>query len=288
MNSHLDPDLLSAYLDDEVTPDERALITKHLPGCEACQRELESLRWTVALLHRLPEVAPPRTFYVTEAMVAAPAPRQPWWKQWRNPFLGSLGAVAALLLCVLLVRMPQIGDSSVSSSTGAAAPEIALEAAPAPGMPADEAARQGDAAENAGDAEPMMDEVPAEEPPEEAVTEAAVGESATEAITTSQATALPEEQVVEELEQDAPAEDMGDAPPAAESAPEATLAGAPEADVPEIAESAPVQETEQIPFVGAVPEQPAQQAPNRAPLLVVSSLLVLLALGWVVWRGRQR
>ncbi len=107
-NNHLDPELLSAYLDDEVSAAERALVEAHLSTCESCRLELESLEWTANLLRRLPVVKPPRTFYVTEGMVT-PEPRPSLWErlaqQWR-PLLGSASLVAALLLMLVLVQPP--------------------------------------------------------------------------------------------------------------------------------------------------------------------------------------
>lgn len=41
--SHLEPELLSAYLDDAVEADERATIEQHLPGCADCRRDLDAL-----------------------------------------------------------------------------------------------------------------------------------------------------------------------------------------------------------------------------------------------------
>lgn len=41
--SHLEPELLSAYVDDAVTMDERVHIDAHLPGCAHCQGQLDAL-----------------------------------------------------------------------------------------------------------------------------------------------------------------------------------------------------------------------------------------------------
>jgi anti-sigma factor RsiW len=59
-------DLLAAYLDDEVTPEERARIDGHLAGCRDCRRELESLKSAQtalrdALRSRASGIAPPST-----------------------------------------------------------------------------------------------------------------------------------------------------------------------------------------------------------------------------------
>jgi hypothetical protein len=57
-------DLLSGYMDQRLSPEEVAHVEGHLSTCPGCREELESLRATVALLHRLPEVAPSRRFVV--------------------------------------------------------------------------------------------------------------------------------------------------------------------------------------------------------------------------------
>lgn len=101
-NIELVRDLLSPYLDDEVTEEERALVEQALAASGELQQDLETLRQTVSLLADLPSVPAPRPFTLSEADVttAAPAPRRffgiPAW-------LGGLAAVAASLLCVLAV-----------------------------------------------------------------------------------------------------------------------------------------------------------------------------------------
>ena len=57
-------DLLSGYMDQRLNPEEVAHVEGHLRTCPGCREELGSLRATVALLHRLPEVAPSRSFAV--------------------------------------------------------------------------------------------------------------------------------------------------------------------------------------------------------------------------------
>ncbi len=136
-NSHPDPELLSAYLDEEVGAAERASVQGHLAGCERCRHELESLHWTANLFHQLPPIEPPRNFYVTEAMLA-PEPTPSLWErlmqQWR-PLLGGLSASAAALLMVLLLQTP-IGGPQMASD-GASAPEAAM-AVPAAEQPVEQ------------------------------------------------------------------------------------------------------------------------------------------------------
>ena len=57
-------ELLTTYLDGEVTPEERVYIEAHLPGCPQCRAELEALSNTRASLRSVlksmaEEVTPP-------------------------------------------------------------------------------------------------------------------------------------------------------------------------------------------------------------------------------------
>jgi hypothetical protein len=62
-------DLLSAYIDGRVTPAERLNVETHVAVCAECQSQLRSLQATVALLHGLPVMPAPRTFYIYPGMV---------------------------------------------------------------------------------------------------------------------------------------------------------------------------------------------------------------------------
>jgi anti-sigma factor RsiW len=56
---HVGGDVLSAFLDDELS-DERALdVTRHLRGCELCLEVLEELRTAREALRRLPDLQAP-------------------------------------------------------------------------------------------------------------------------------------------------------------------------------------------------------------------------------------
>ena len=63
--------MLSPYIDGQLSPSEMERIERHIEECDACRRELESLRAVVSLLHRVPMVALPRSF-----TIAARAPRR--------------------------------------------------------------------------------------------------------------------------------------------------------------------------------------------------------------------
>ena len=108
-NAHLDLGLLSAYIDDEVTPAEREQVERHLATCHACLEELESLRWTVSLLQEVPPVPVPRVFAVREADLVVERRRftLPDWL-----FGGLRWATVATALLLLLVLSGDLLNAS--------------------------------------------------------------------------------------------------------------------------------------------------------------------------------
>lgn len=139
-NSHLNPVLLSAYIDDEVSAEERTLVESHLVTCETCQVELDALRWTATLFHQLPDVPLPRNFYVTEAMLEEPASaaKKGWieWLQslfngWQPLPIGMGAAFVALLLFMVVVQpFSTASEPQIALAPLATAP-LANEEAPA-------------------------------------------------------------------------------------------------------------------------------------------------------------
>ena len=59
MNCRFVSEQLSAYLDDELEPGLAREVKEHLDGCEACRKELESLRELTGILHALPRASAP-------------------------------------------------------------------------------------------------------------------------------------------------------------------------------------------------------------------------------------
>src|SRR5437588_28274 len=81
-------ELLSAYVDGQVSLAERQLVDEHLPGCAECQSELAELRELKAMLAGLPKRPPPRSFPV------GPRPLRP------AAMSGTLGGFARALTSV--------------------------------------------------------------------------------------------------------------------------------------------------------------------------------------------
>jgi len=161
-------ELLSAYIDNAVTPNERALVEQAASEDGAVAWRLATLRETVALLRALPVLNAPRAFVLTpemvgqsraEPVVAAnvvaqnehstrhparqPAPQPGWWARlvagwrafwgggspvWRNALATSMAALLVLLVLPALLR-------SNTSTDFAAAPmvsQVSQESAAAP------------------------------------------------------------------------------------------------------------------------------------------------------------
>ncbi|MDR9458866.1 MAG: zf-HC2 domain-containing protein [Dehalococcoidia bacterium] len=122
--------LLSPYIDGQIGSSERDRVESHLDECQLCRRELESLRATVNLLHRVAIVSPSRSFVLTEIEAKRrPATLNREAPQWRRlPALGALRvatAVTALLLVFVLA-----GDATNLFEAGPVEDRAALQGTP--------------------------------------------------------------------------------------------------------------------------------------------------------------
>lgn len=112
---------LSAYLDGELSANERAALDAHLPGCFECQRELAALSQMRALLHALPTPTLPRSFTLPTAPAMPPRRAYPRWTRAAQ----ALGGIAAMIGMGLLITsaLPHFGSQhSFGEATNAAAP----------------------------------------------------------------------------------------------------------------------------------------------------------------------
>jgi hypothetical protein len=121
-NCHRFRGMISPYIDGRITDEERQALESHLTSCQGCLRELESLRTTVRLLHRLPMAVVPRSFTVAETRPAAVPPAFGWLR-WAT-------VVAVLVLVVI-----SVGDLfHIYPEKGALPPEMHIVAvSPTPG-----------------------------------------------------------------------------------------------------------------------------------------------------------
>jgi hypothetical protein len=113
--------LLSAYLDNEVTPKERELIEQQLVTSPEVHADLESLRQTIFLLGKLPQLSAPHPFTLSESDVGTRSARAnifglPGW-------LIGFGAAMASLLIVMALLLGSM-ESSTTSQEVALAPKV--------------------------------------------------------------------------------------------------------------------------------------------------------------------
>jgi len=110
--------MLSGYIDRRLNPEELTQVEEHLRTCQGCREEQESLRATVVLLHRLPEVTPSRSFAV------APVKPLPGRRALRGLRFATAGAAVLLVLAFAAdwtdffkknpSSMPQFGPSTLA------------------------------------------------------------------------------------------------------------------------------------------------------------------------------
>lgn len=77
--------MLSEYIDNLLSAEDKGVVESHLEVCEACSNELESLQMTVQLLHRMPSVPVPRSFAVREVETDREEVSEPRGSGWLRP-----------------------------------------------------------------------------------------------------------------------------------------------------------------------------------------------------------
>jgi anti-sigma factor RsiW len=305
-NSNTDDDilLLSAYIDDALTADERATLEQRLSADPALRDELESLRTTASLLHDLPSVAPPRSFTLDPEQV------QPRRSFLASPiFTGSMGLLrfggvaAALVLAVAVTALVYTGQITGMPEQAAEAPPLPQTTAPASaGAPEAGMMRQGTAAPPAMADAPAGDAPPPDEQAATLMEEEAAEEAAPEEAAPEEAIEEAEEEFAADEAAPAEADDEAAAAllptPASTPPPEGAIVATQEAA--ELAEEAETSVVEQENAASTArdleddaPELEAEPAPASTtplPLLVVGALLTLalLGAGWFIWQRQRR
>jgi anti-sigma factor RsiW len=99
MSTHIDGVEISAFLDGAIAAGDRARVDAHLASCDACRRELDSLRHMKLVLSSAPRRTMPADLALSlERRLVKHAPL---WKSFVKPaFWVPAGAVAAAALTV--------------------------------------------------------------------------------------------------------------------------------------------------------------------------------------------
>ena len=123
-------ELLSAYLDGELSDRERTRLEGRLAADPALRAELEALRHTVALVRDLPSVPVPRNFILPQTMAARRRPARPPRprRAWAAPLLTAATAVVSLAFVVVLAGELLLPISGQITSAPAAEPALEAEA----------------------------------------------------------------------------------------------------------------------------------------------------------------
>jgi hypothetical protein len=117
-------ELLSPYIDRQVSLDERQQVETHLAGCATCQGELDQIRAVVTGLKAMPQMAVPRSF-----ALPASAARRPLFVLPRQNLVYLRGLAASLAACLILIL--GLGTYIDATSPGSAVMRSAVEIVPA-------------------------------------------------------------------------------------------------------------------------------------------------------------
>lgn len=121
----IDDELLSAWLDGQVSPTERAAVEAAIAADPAVRARATDLRATVALVHGLPQPAPRRTFILTPEQAAAIRPVRVAWITRLFPAVAAASAVAAVLCLALIAG--DLATGAFGTKQRAAPPRPAIE-----------------------------------------------------------------------------------------------------------------------------------------------------------------
>ena len=110
---HTDDEVLSAFVDNQLTPDEVDQVKAHLGTCADCNAQVHDFQSVAQLLRGLPEVEPPRDFALGPRLVADP-PNVIRLRRWYTATRAAAASLAAVF--VLL----SVGTLYVDTRPGAA------------------------------------------------------------------------------------------------------------------------------------------------------------------------
>ena len=111
MNTHPDPEQLSAYIDGELTGVDRDDLEQHLTGCSECSATLRGLRATVADMRALPSPVPSEQDLWALRSAISKARRRPAARYRR--FVGAASGVAAVGIVIAVLSV--IGHTTSST-----------------------------------------------------------------------------------------------------------------------------------------------------------------------------
>jgi hypothetical protein len=124
-------ELISASLTGDLTDAERAALEQHLAGCARCQATLAAFRQERQLISGMRHVQPPSDLGA-RVRTGIEAGELPWWRRRSTlvAVVGSLGAMAAGLLAVVVLSNLRPGPVAQQTATPSASFEASVSAEP--------------------------------------------------------------------------------------------------------------------------------------------------------------
>jgi Putative zinc-finger len=149
---HIADQILSAAIDDQLTPDEARAANAHLETCVVCQARLDELRSVVGLLRALPAIEAPRDFSIGPRLVADP-PNVVRLRRWYGVARAGAASLAAVFV-FLSAGALYIDSQPIDSSVGVSAAQAPAKSSPAVAVPAVPAVESAPAPRSAAVAAP--------------------------------------------------------------------------------------------------------------------------------------
>lgn len=132
---HLDDDMLSSLLDDQITPSERLAAEAHLSTCAECEARIEEFRSVVALVRALPPLDLPRDFTLGPRLLVDP-PNVVRLRRWYTATRAAAGALAAIFVFLAAGTLYVDSRPAPVATQGSAAARPAVVPQPAAGLSA--------------------------------------------------------------------------------------------------------------------------------------------------------
>lgn len=290
---------LNAYLDGELTDQERMAFESRLAQDAALRGELQALRATVAVLHMAEPIRAPRSFTLDPAVYGKPV-KGSFWSRLEQParvLIPAGAAVAATLVCVGVIVLSggMRGDAPAQMvAEGEAAADVqqmeAAEEAPQPATGDVDAVAAEAMEEEPAAEQPMMEMAPAEDDAY-AAGETTLGEEAGEPSggggEPPAALEAPEEEPAEEpAEEESADTNVLPEPPAdgtdgtglaapTATAPNALRSQTPPSEAPQIAAAEDEAQAEQA---ASIEEPDIGQKESDTPTQLVAMVAVVLAI----------
>lgn len=109
-------ELISAYVDEMLSPQEEEQLIMHLKTCQSCQEELESLKQLQKMCHQIEEVSLPDTFHEQLMQRLKCEKKTKLFIKWRWQYGGAL--VATMLVGILFWNQLDFVTSKNETATG--------------------------------------------------------------------------------------------------------------------------------------------------------------------------